>query len=356
MWRLVGLGLPLLVALAVVVGREVRWPEEEHRRTLPTPTIAAPRGGPLIGANYTHYEIEHCSLQDTGILASYGANHVRRKVRDQLAEMQRGGLQALRILIWHQSTPGNQRWGVIPSKGGLKDDHRRALALFASDVRRAGFKHFFISIAPMGANNPRNSAYDPDLFTENWRFLLDVRRVVKRAGPSRLRVDLINEAPPGFWESESVARRIMRYIRAMYARSARAFGAHELTVSTIAGVGTRDAVSRIRSLVKALDASGAPYPQAFEVHTGQRGTRVFADLMAIDRALDSLRLPQPLVIGEAAYNDRATGRAIRRFMRTSSRRVVAVLEWPLTADRPCKDISVSPPYEAGAYMAALWQS
>jgi F5/8 type C domain len=45
--------------------------------------------------------------------------------------------------------------------------------------------------------------------------------------------------------------------------------------------------------------------------------------------------------------------AIATYEATSTRPVTEVLEWPLTADRPCKDISVSAPYRADAYISAL---
>jgi hypothetical protein len=312
-------------------------------------------GRPLIGANYTHYAVRHCSLQGTGILANYGADGVREEVQGELVAMRAAGLQALRLIVWHQSNVDRQSWGVVSSaQGRLSQSNRENLAAFATDVREAGFAHLFVSFAPMGSSDPKSPDYRSKEFRDNWHFVTDVRAVVKRYGPSSTQFDLMNEAPPSYWEPRSEARRVMGYIAHMYVRYARAFGTRDVTVSSIAGVGTRDAVSRIENLVTALRATGLSDPRWFEVHLGQRGSRAFGDLLAIDRALRARGLRQPLVIGETAYDDGVTARAIARFVRASSRPIRAILEWPLTRNRPCRDMSVSPPYRAEAYMNALW--
>jgi hypothetical protein len=319
--------------------------------------VISPRwksGRPLIGANYTHYAVRHCSLEGTGILANYEADGVREQVQEELAAMRATGLQALRLIVWHQPNVGRQAWGVVSSAlGRLSQANRDNLAAFATDVREAGFAHLFVSFAPMGSSDPRSPGYRSKEFRDNWHFVTDVRAVVKRYGPSSTQFDLMNEAPPSYWEPRPEARRVMGYIAHMYARYARAFGTRDVTFSSVAGVGTRDAVARVENLATALRATGLSYPRWFEVHLGQRGSRALGDLLAIDRALRARGLRQPLVIGETAYDDGVTARAIARFMRVSRRSVTAVLEWPLTRDRPCRDMSVSPPYSAEAYFHAL---
>jgi hypothetical protein len=188
------------------------------------------------------------------------------------------------------------------------------------------------------------STYDPSLFDENWAFIRDVRSLLKQYGPASTHIDLLNEgastpSEPTFAQSED-------YITRMYANYVDAFGGDDVTVSA----GNWPGMS---GLVQALRASGNPMPRWFDVHPHWDRVEQLQDLRAIDGELTANRLSQPLVIGEDEYNDPAAAAAIAEFMRTSSRRVVEVMEWPNVNEGSVHPRCPHPPYRIGAYAAAL---
>jgi hypothetical protein len=108
-------------------------------------------------------------------------------------------------------------------------------------------------------------------------------------------------------------------------------------------------------LVQALRASGKPMPRWFDVHPHWNPAAELQDLRSIDAQLTANGLSQPLVIGEDKYNDRAAAAAITEFMRTSSRRVVEVMEWPTVVEGPVdpNPTCPHPPYRIDRYWRAL---
>lgn len=308
---------------------------------------------PLIGANYSHYRNESCSLDDTGLIAAYDESGVRRRVRAQLAAMGSAGIETLRLILWHMTQVGTHRWGVVASSGGrLSEPERSNLIRYLRDVRTAGFKQLTISFGPMWTNSPYGQpqyVYEPAKLEENWSFIRDVRALLKGHGPASIRVDLINEGAPSDYTPPEQQPGIRQYIAELYRRYVKAYGNEDVLVSAIA----QGDASRLRQLVEILLGTGEQLPRSFAVHPSYSGAEALRDLRAADATLDSRGLAQPLVIGEEAYDDGPVAQAIAEFMRTSERPVSEVIEWPLTADRPCDNISVSAPYRADAYITAL---
>ena len=121
-----------------------------------------------------------------------------------------------------------------------------------------------------------------------------------------------------------------------------------MSVSTITSQAPADTRSRLQNLISALRSSGKPLPRWFAVHPSY--THALRDLRVIDHFLAARGLDQPLVLSEVAYNDPGSAQAIAQFERSSRRDVLEVTAWPLTRDRPCRGMSVSPPYRADAYI------
>lgn len=307
---------------------------------------------PLIGANYSHYENKNCSLDDTGIVSRYHQPGVRRRVRAQLAAMRSAGIETLRLLLWHMTDVGSHRWGVVSSAGGrLSEPERSNLIRYLRDVHAAGFAQLTVSFGPMWTNSPFGQpqyVYEPSKLDENWSFIQDVRPLLKQHGPS-IRVDLINEAPPSDYTSPDQQPALRRYIAELYTRYVKAYGNEDVLVSTIA----KGDPSRLAHLVQILLGTGQPLPRWFEIHPSYTPTEALRDLRAADALLTAQGLSQPFVIGEEAYDDGAVAQVIAEFTRTSSRSVTEVIEWPLTANQPCDNISVSPPYRADGYITVL---
>jgi F5/8 type C domain len=314
---------------------------------------------PLIGAGYTHFWNPDCSLDGTGIV-EFG-NGARTRIKRQLAAMRAAGIESLRLIMWNQHDPTGQTWGVVPSATGrLVEPYRSNFIAYLKDVRAAGFKQLTIAFGTQGPNSPllygpsgiTDSGYDPSLFEENWRFIQDVRSLVKKYGPASTHFDLASEDVPGPADDPALAKIADDYVTHMYRNYVDAFGNQDVTVAFVGVVGPEDAAGRVRKLVADLRASGRPLPTYFDIHPSY-APRVLDELRAVDAALTDEGVSQPLVIGEEAYDDPAVAHAIATYEATSSRPINEVIEWPLTADRPCKDISVSAPYRADAYITAL---
>ena len=310
---------------------------------------------PLIGANYTHYASPSCSLDlSYGIVTQYDWPGVRAQVRAQLAAMRAAGMQSLRLLLWYMSDAAGQDWGVVSSVGGqLAEPYRSNLIHYLGDVRRAGFAQLTLSFGPNWTNDPLGTNYDPAMFDEDWAFVRDVRPMLERYGPASTRVDLMNEgAPPSFLAPAALAQD-EGWITRMWSNYVDAFGSTDASFSSVGADGPYDTADRVQNLIDALRASGRPLPTWFDIHPAYDYNLTLSTLQAVDKLLTGDGLSQPLVIGEEAYNDSGVARAIAQFTATSPRRVLEVMEWPKGAGGECRDISVSPPYRADAYITAL---
>jgi hypothetical protein len=315
----------------------------------------------LVGVNYTHYGQETpCSLNDRGILAYASTSRARRTVRRQLRVMHRRGIQTIRLLVWNMTDASGQRWGIVSSAGGYLHAPARAnLVYFLEEARLAGFRHLSISFAPEWTNmtlaydSNRIPVYDPGTFEANWNLLREVRRLAKRYGPRVVHIDLINEGMAGVYDVPQVVGYSEDYIRMLYSRYYDAFGNADVSVSLVGASSLEDNLSRLQNLVDVLHSTGRPMPHWFELHPSYDATDARAYLRAVDQLLTGDGLRQPLVLSEVAYDDPEEANAIETFIRTSSRRVTEVDEWPLTRLSRCKDISVSPPFRADAYLRAL---
>ncbi len=309
---------------------------------------------PLIGANYTHFANPGCSLANTAIVTHYQDRGIRRLVRAQLAAMHAAGVQSLRLLLWYLTDASDENWGPVSSGSGrLQEPYRSNLIRYLSDVRRAGFAQLTLSFSPEYRNLPLDPAYDPGTFDENWAFIRDVVPLVKRYGPASTHIDLSNEEPAGKWDSSAAVTRTETYVTKLWSDYVSRFGSAGATFSVIGGDGPDDATARLQNLVDALRASGKPLPGWFDVHPPYTYDGTLAVLRAVDQRLTADHLSQPIVVGEEAYDYAPVAQAIAAFTSQSSRPVPEVLEWPLAADRPCDNISVSAPYRVDAYLTTL---
>jgi hypothetical protein len=316
---------------------------------------------PLIGVNYSHYrQLAPCSLDYTGIVEFGNQRAIRRAVKRQLKVMHSRGIQTLRLILWHMTDASGQEWGIVPSAGGhLAAPYRGNFVYYLTQVRRAGFRRLTLSLGPEWTNNPLSylqdgsDNYDPSTFEENWNFLRDARQLARRYGPRSIHIDLINEGMAGPYDSQQAITYSMGYVRKLYTRYVDTFGNADVSVSLVGGSSLADNLGRLQNLIDVLRSTGRPLPHWFELHPSYDAGEALTYLRAADELLTRNGLDQPLILSEVAYNDRAEAAAIATFIRTSSRRVDEVVEWPLQASHPCKDVSVSPPYRADAYIQAL---
>lgn len=341
----------IFVALSVVGGSPIGGAGigDAHYRQSRFPSIRAP----LIGAYYTHYGFPDCGFGDRGILATYQSHRVRAKVHRQLFRMRKRGITSLRIIIWHMTDPGNQRWGVVSSAGGtLREPYRTNLIRFVREVRKYGFGRLSVAFGPKWINNPKAPRFKGGKFQENWRFIQDVRPIVKRYGPKDTRFDLLTEGAPSKYGPKSRFRNLRAYIRRMYANYVTAFGKSDVSVSSLVPREPKDQGNRLQNLIDIFNSTGLGQPNWYEVHLGINWSsdEAFYGLTNSDSVLSQNQQGQPLVIGQVAYNRNGIARAIARFVGNTGRRMDEVLEWYQRDNPGC---TVSPPYEADAYKDRL---
>jgi hypothetical protein len=319
---------------------------------------------PLVGVNYTHYDFPGCQfpgrppgLSDTGILTNYHEPGVRNKVHRQLYEMRKNGVSSIRTVIWHMTDPGQQRWGPVPSAGGtLVEPYRSNLVNYVREVRRFGFARLTIPFGPRASNDPRNPrapgqvSYDPAKFEENWRFIQDVRSLVKRHGPRWTRFDILAEGAVSSHAPRSRFTRVRNYVREMYTRYVRQFGKGDVTVSVIPARYSTDRGNRLQNLISVLESTGMGQPRWYDLHIGYTAVEADHSLRNSDAVLRRNRLSQPIVVGETAYNDRRIARVIRKFRGDGGRRVQEVISWYVRWTKKC---NVSPPYRVTAFKREL---
>lgn len=319
-------------------------------------------GSPLIGVNYAHYAFPGCVSHgrgtDTGILDNYHEDGIRDQVHGQLFQMRKNGVTSLRTVIWHLSELGRRHfWGPVPSAGGtLREPYRSNLIDYVQEVRRFGFARLTITFAPRESNNPRSPTrpggpeYDPAKFDENWRFIQDVRSIVKRYGPRDTRFDLLSEGAVANYAPKDRIRRVMPYVRRMWTNYVRKFGKRDVTVSAISARSILDWGNRLQNLINALKSTGLGQPRWYDIHIGYTPSEAEHGLRDSDAVLRRNHLSQPVVVGETAYNDRRIARTIRRFRRSHRRRIEEVDAWPTRWTKRC---NVSPPYRVNAYRQEL---
>jgi hypothetical protein len=303
----------------------------------------------LLGADVSNYSGGSPPLcYGPSILYDYGAASVRARIRDQLAAMRAAGLWSLRVFLTYDRDASENAYFVPAEPGRLIEPFRTNLIDYLSDIRRAGFIRVTLAFDARASVDPdgRYGPYNPATFDAVWGLIRDTRPLLKQFGPADTRVDLLNEGAP----SDYLTQQGSDYLTRMYANYVDAFGANDVTVSAGYWPG-------MQHLIDALRASGKPLPRWFDLHPRWEHDTALADLRQTDAELSANGLAQPLVIGEEKYNDPETATAVTDFIRSSSRPVEEVMEWPaeVGGGQPsdAQTRCIDPPYQIGAYALAL---
>ena len=322
------------------------------------PSAGADVPAPLIGVTYTHFALTNCDLQGgTGIVEHYSDPGVRRRVRSQLAAMRAAGIGSIRTFLWFMSDASGQGWGVVSSAGGkLSEPERSNLIRFVSDVRTAGFRRLTVAFGPQWSNDPIGAYlptgiedhWDPTKLNENWSFIADVHRLVTPHAPADTVFDILSEVPPSQYQPQWAIDRLDNYIRTIWTRYADTFGLQDAVISVIAKDG--QGPDRLQRLIDTLRSTGRGFPADFEIHADWTSPEAYDELEAVNDVLKANGLAQPIVVGEASYENAAEANDLARFVADSGRRVLEVFEWFQTASGgPC----LTAPYRADAYISAL---
>lgn len=334
-----------------------------------TVSLASASGGsaeiqrPEIGVTYMHTAIDRYCGGGQGLIPTYDYN--RALARQQLAAMRAAGIDSIRILVWHFSTPPQGDVNNLPSAGGhLREPYRTNLVHFVSDVRETGFKSMIVEYSPQWTNSPFGQwgpdglvadTWDPSKFDENWQFIRDTRALIKRYGPAETWFDPASEYAPTDYLDAVLNHRIDNYLAEMYRRYGSAFGKDDLIFFLIAK-GSYDALAQeFKHLVRALESTGYGLPSRFGVHPTQASPVDLENLRDADAIMTQLGLDQPLVIGEMLAEgpkSAALAHDVAQFVANSGRLVPEIYLWySRFASDPV--VCVSAPYRADSYIKAL---
>ena len=299
-------------------------------------TLAAQHRG---GSNYAWYHLDpNCVRNPYGTIPNYDT--AAPEIDQQLEAMFRNGQRRLRIPIYHGrgiagGTNMESRGGDLTPK--CRDNLRRLLAT----VRRIGFAEIIVGFFPQGPNNPaRWTTFQPDFYEENWQLISNLRPLIT-AARIRYHIDLWNEGSPG-------ARQpiILEYCQRLWNQYAAAFGMRDtLGFSIIPGPDRLQLVSTVYG--NSPFGNHGP-PRVLDLHFYKDAGTRFASARAILRAAG---YRQPWILGESYYNDSAEARALRDAIRATHQKVLFLLQWPVTADAACRDVSLAPPTDFSNYMA-----
>lgn len=298
------------------------------------------------------------------VVPFYNTPGVRARAISALNAMRAAGQENISVYITFAHDPV---WQIPSAQGRLTEPYRTNLINLFSDIRKAGFMQLTAAFQPVRSNDMKSwtGVYDPALSDENWSFIHDVRPLVKEYGPASTHIVLLVEGAPNdwdlahneFWRNDLID---------LYRNYVDAFGHEDVTVSSVASGaqnwGIWDDVERMQNLIDLLRASARPLPTWFALSVSYDGGAL-ADLRAVDEVLSRNGLAQPLVIQEAAYQNRDVAQAAATFVQGSDRPLVAVTQWPhYTSEIIRNEPAVPPPrcasspYVIDAYAKALWNS
>lgn len=305
-----------------------------------THSAAGPQAELRGGSNYFTYRVDaDCTREPYGVVNGY--DQAPELIRDQLAQMARAGQKRLRIPVFHHR--GADSGTVMDSTGGgISRANLSNLRELLKDVRAAGFDAVEIAFFPKDANDPAEwKEFDRGLYEENLAVIRQVRAEVVRSGVPYV-LDLLNEGAPA--DGEDI---LLRYDKALWQDYRRTFGTSD-TVGFSMMVWIAGRVPHLPSVY------GDEPPAVLEVHLyGQEGNGdEYRQFMDADAALDALGYRQPLIVGEAYYDDAEAADGIRRAVADGDRPVRYLTQWPLPRQSRCPAADVAPPAAYGAYAAA----
>jgi len=289
------------------------------------------------GSNYAWYRVDaNCVRNPYGIIPNYDT--ARAEIDQQLEAMFHSGQRRLRIPVYH----GHHIAGGtnMESDGGnltprCRENFRRLL----ETIHRIGFSEIVIGFFPQGPNNPaRWTAFQPDIFEENWQIIASLRPLIS-AAKIRYRIDLWNEGSPG--PRQPI---MLEYCQRLWNQYAAAYGTRDTVGFSI--IPSEDRFQLLRALYGDSPFGNHGRPPALDIHFYKDAAARFASAHSLLRAAG---FRQPWILGESYYNDAAEAQTLRQAIRVTHQKILFLLQWPLTSDAACRDVSLAPPGDFSNY-------
>jgi len=291
------------------------------------------------GSNYAWYRLDpDCKRGPYGVIANYDS--AAPEIDGQLEAMYRHGQRRLRIPIYHgRRIAGGTN---LDSTGGdLTPRCRENLRRLLAAIHRIGFSEIIVGFFPQGWNNPvRWTEFQPEIYEENWRLISNLRPLIV-AAHIRYRIDLANESSPS--PRQPI---LLEYCQRLWNQYASAYGTRDTVGFSI--VPDPDRLQFISTVYGDSPFGNHGVPRVFDLHFYKDVAERFG---SAGKVLHAAGYRQPWILGESYYNDSTEARGLRQAIRATHRKVLFLLQWPLTADAACRDVSLAPPFDFSNYMA-----
>jgi hypothetical protein len=290
------------------------------------------------GSNYAWYQVyPECKPGPYGVIANY---HTAKSVIDQqLRAMYANGQRRLRIPIYHGRSLGGGT-NLESKNGDLTPQCRRNLQNLLAEIRSIGFSEILVGFFPQGYNQPvRWTAFQPDLYEENWSLIRNLRPLIVAAGIP-YRIDLANEASPN--PRQPV---LLEYCQRLWNQYAAAYGTSDTVgFSIIPDTGRLQVLPAVYG--ESAFGNHGP-PPVLDLHFYKDPKARLKTAVSI---LHDAGYHQPWILGESYFNDSGEAKALRKAIHATHQNVLFLLQWPLASKSACHDVSLAPPLDFDQYI------
>jgi hypothetical protein len=282
------------------------------------------------GSNYNWFDLKNCDREKYGVVNNFDKG--RDVIPGQLAKMRESGQDKLRFGIFHRHGPDSGT--LMDSTGGrLSEKNTENLRDFLAAVKKAGFKEISVSMHVNGDNNPNDwKEWNEDYYKENLDLIRYIRPILKESG-IHYRIDLGAELIPDPSQEQTLA-----YTQRLWKDYTTEFGKDDTVGFSVIGM----VPQRIAQL-RAVYGDNPPYLFDFHFYGSPERGDEHSQFVNADKQLNDMGYKQGMVVSETYYNDKTAADGIKRAMDETGRRVYWVTQWPLTVQRTCPDVDVTPP-------------
>jgi len=313
--------------------------------TLLATTLAVPAGADPVtpppavsgGSNYDYYYLDGCYRQPYQVVDAF--NKAPTIIAYQLAGMKHAGQNRLSIGVYHHHGPDDGT--AMDSTGGrLPPQGQQNLAGLLADVKQAGFAEIMVVLHPSDGNDPRTwSSWQDALYQENWQLIQSLHPIIAAAGlPFHL--DLGGELTASTDQSL-----VLRYDQQLWQAYTAAFGRADTVGFSING----NDPGQVLNVGKMYGAS-PPSIVDLHIYDNEYDQFVYNDQQLRQQGLTT----QPVIIGEAYYNDKDAASGFAQAARKTGRQIYYLTQWPKTraGNTECTRVDVAPPTAYAEYAAA----
>ena len=309
-------------------------------------TLAAPAGADPVapppavsgGSDYDFYYLDGCYRQPYQVVDAF--NKVPTIIAYQLNGMKQAGQNRLSLGIYHHHGPDDGT--AMDSTGGqLPPQDQENLAGLLADVKQAGFAEITVVLHPSDSNDPDSWTSWPEaMYQENWQLIQSLHPIIAAAGlPFHL--DLGSELTA----SGDQQPLVLRYDQQLWQAYTAKFGRADTVGFSING----NDPGQVLNVGKMY---GNTQPSMLDIHLYGNEYDQFA---YNDNQLRQLGFTsQPLIIGEAYYNDKDAATGFANASRATGRQIYYLTQWPKTraGNTECSRVDVAPPTDYAEYAAA----